>query len=93
MEGETLYEQLISSICVASDDVQGDGYNGHQDGDVYVSPDATEVASIAAIESAEPRSVMTAPILAKRWGIGLETAKNTLKATTQAGVRKIYAPS
>jgi hypothetical protein len=36
--------------------------------------------------------VITKEILAKRWGIGLDTAHRTLTATTQAGIRRVLHP-
>ena len=36
--------------------------------------------------------VITKEILAKRWGIGLDTAHRTLTATTQSGIRRVLHP-
>jgi hypothetical protein len=49
-------------------------------------------ATISAVSSmAKPR--ISAETLAKRWGIGLKTAKNTIKNTTQRMVRTVLHPS
>jgi hypothetical protein len=39
------------------------------------------------ISLSERGSFITKEILARRWGIGLETAKRMLQSTTQAGIR------
>ena len=75
-----LEERAIASIRVhygASDDQTTHGDQGPQ---------------VAAISISEQRSVITPEALAKRWFIGIDTAKNTLRATTQAGVRNVLAP-
>ncbi len=42
-----------------------------------------------AVATSSPDSgVITKELLAKRWGLGLETAKRTLEVTTQVGVSK-----
>ena len=38
------------------------------------------------------RKKLSAEVLAKRWGIGLQTAMNTLRVTTQKGLRKVTHP-
>ena len=44
--------------------------------------------------NATPKPAGVSPeTLAKNWGIGLETAKNTLKVTTQRGIRTVLHPS
>ena len=48
--------------------------------------------SVAAMSSmAKPK--MDPALLAKRWGIGLQAAKNTLKKTTQRAIRTVLHPS
>jgi hypothetical protein len=37
-------------------------------------------------------SVISKEILAKQWGLGLETAKRMLEVTTQVGIRKYVHP-
>jgi hypothetical protein len=58
-----------------------------------VYPLDPEARKIFAFTTEERRSAMTPPILSRRWGIGLEAAKRTLRATTQAGVRNVLAPT
>ena len=43
--------------------------------------------------SSVTKPVLDAPTLARRWGIGLEAAKNTLKKTTQRAIRTVAHPS
>ena len=45
--------------------------------------------SISAIHSNERTPTVNAATLAKRWNIGVETAKRTIEATTQRAVRKL----
>jgi Reverse transcriptase (RNA-dependent DNA polymerase) len=90
-ESDYLYESATDEINVASDDWEGDGLDGHRDEDVY--PLDPEARKIFAITTEERRSAITPPILSRRWGIGLEAAKRTLRATTQAGVRNVLAPT
>ena len=53
---------------------------------------ADDAFSISAVSSmAKPR--ISAETLAKRWGIGLKAAKNTIKNTTQRMVRTVLHPS
>jgi len=48
--------------------------------------------SLKAFRSGERSPNIDPRVLAKRWGISLESAKKTLKATTQKGVRTILHP-
>jgi len=47
---------------------------------------------VAATSSLDRHSSATAEDLATRWGIGVKTAANTIKVTTQHGVRNVLAP-
>ena len=42
-----------------------------------------------ALSTSEQRLVLTPEVLARRWVIGLDTAKRTLQVTTQAGIRNV----
>lgn len=53
---------------------------------------ATDVPSIFVHESGERHSIVSAEDLSRRWGIGLGSAKQTLKVTTQRGVRSAILP-
>ena len=110
-EGETLlYDRLVAAVCIASDDLPGMGTSGHTDPDIYddmaqrISAVETTPTNgltgvgIGALRTAERRTTITPQMLSRRWGIGLETAKDTLRATTlrattQSGIRNVLAPS
>jgi hypothetical protein len=83
-----LYERIVATVIVAADDLVGDGLDGHEDMDVY----SAESRAICQLATTERRSVITPEILAQRWSIGLNAAKSTLQATTQAGIRNVFAP-
>lgn len=51
-----------------------------------------QCAQIAAVSTGLSRPTLTPESLAQRWGIGLDTAKRTLKVTTQAGIRNVLSP-
>jgi hypothetical protein len=86
-----LYDCVIGSVTVAADDIIGDGLDGYEDEEVYKR--CPEVREISALSMEERRLVITPEILSRRWGIGLDTANKMLRATTQAGVRNMLAPT
>jgi hypothetical protein len=89
-EGQ-LADRLIGMVNVASDDMNGNGLDGRRDKEVYpLDPDAR---SMMKLSTSGRGSVITKEILSRRWGIGLEAAKSTLKTTTQAGIRRLLHPA
>ena len=52
-----------------------------------------DCAVVSAVRRGDPQSEITAENVAKKWGIGLDVAKRTLKVTTQVGVRSIVHPA
>ena len=56
---------------------------------VLVDADSHEFQVITSITSSIRKPNIEATQLAKTWGIGLETAKHIIKATTQRGLRTI----
>jgi hypothetical protein len=70
-------ERLEEMVNVSGSDLRGDG--------ICMIGSEHELYALA---TSSPDSVITKEILAKRWGLGLETAKRTLEVTTQVGVRK-----
>jgi hypothetical protein len=86
-----LAERLIGMVNVASDDIGGQGLSGRKDEEVY--PMDPEARSMMRLSTSGRGSVITKEILSRRWGIGLETAKATLKTTTQAGIRRLLHPA
>ena len=53
---------------------------------------AIETSSIGAAYSATRHSVVTPELLSRQWSIGLDTARQTLRATTQNGIRTAIHP-
>jgi Reverse transcriptase (RNA-dependent DNA polymerase) len=49
--------------------------------------------AIDALSTNDAKSILTAVTLSKKWTISLETAKATLKCSTQTAVRNIFSPS
>jgi hypothetical protein len=54
---------------------------------------SSEETGIAAIQTGDVTSDVTPENVARRWMVGLETAKSSLKVTTQQGVRSIPNPA
>ena len=52
-----------------------------------------EESGVAAIRTGDVTSDVTPENVARRWMVGLETAKNSLRVTTQQGVRSIPNPA
>jgi hypothetical protein len=86
-----LYDRVIASVTVAADDDVGDGLDRLEDEEVYER--CSEVRQVAGLSTDKRRSVITPEILSRRFRIGLETAKKTLRVTTQAGIRNVLAPT
>jgi hypothetical protein len=87
---DDLFSSLSHNVHAASDDLGGNGIEGHVDDDVY--PKTDEHRRLFSLSTGEQRSVLTPEVLAQRWNIGLEAAKRTLQATTQSGIRNVLAP-
>jgi hypothetical protein len=51
-----------------------------------------ELSTICSAQSSLRKHYVDAPMLAKQWGIGLETATRTLNATTQLAIRQAIHP-
>jgi len=49
-------------------------------------------SSLAAYDTRHCRSDIVPSVLSRQWGIGLETARNTLRATTQLGISHALHP-
>ena len=89
-EGDPLAQLLVSAIQVAADDASGDGIDGHKDTILY--PPTQETRRIKALSTKDRRSVLTPPVLAKRFNCSLETSRRTMQVTTQSGIRNVLAP-
>lgn len=102
---EPAIDRMVACVNASGDDIDGNGLSGFLNRDVYpevylqdrqraVSSVLTdEQLEVFALSTNERRSVITPEILSQRWGIGLQTAKQTLKVTTQSGIRNVLAPS
>ena len=62
---DDLADRLISAVNVASDDILGDGLDGHADEDVYTI--TLESRKLYALSTDEKKSVLTHETLARRW--------------------------
>lgn len=87
---EELATRLVASMSVLSTDTIGDGLDVRPDDSIIEVPEADR--AISALSSKERGPVITKEILARRWGIGIETAHRTLNATTQNGIRRVLHP-
>jgi hypothetical protein len=90
MSDDMIYKRLIAQVVSAPDDVPGDGLSGHDHSSVYTQ--YIEIREISKLTSSERMSILTPEILAKKWNIGLATAKRTMHVTTQAGLRNVFMP-
>ena len=88
-EADVLHSKVCGLATVARDDLQGDGLDGFADEQVY----GDTAVRIASAKTSSPSPIITPEILSRRWNIGIDTAKRTLRATTQTGVRNILAPA
>jgi hypothetical protein len=90
MGDDRMYTRLISQVVRAPDDVPGTGLSGHDHSSVYTQ--YNEIRETSKLTSSERLNILTPEILAKKWNIGLATAKRTLHVTTQAGLRNVCLP-
>ena len=85
-----LASRLIAAVNVTVEDFNGDGLFERPKDSVSTCTD--EDRAVFAMSTEDRGPVITKEILAKRWGIGLNTAHRTLTATTQIGIRKVLHP-
>jgi len=97
---DTLHKALIQSVNVCLDeDLESTvaAFNisvvKQADEDVLFQPEPEPDAAVASVQAKQSKPTITPEQLARQWNIGLDTAKRTLKVTTQAGLRNIYIPS
>lgn len=88
---DDLATRLIGSVSVAT--IALDQPLSEADFGTDDVPEEATTRHVYALSSSERASVISPELLSRRWRIGLDAAKRTLKVTTQAGVRNIYAPS
>jgi hypothetical protein len=65
----------------------GDGVKEGTDEEIY-----TDARRIMKLSTTDRSSAITPEVLSTRWGIGIATAKRTLQATMQTGIRNVIAP-
>jgi hypothetical protein len=76
----TLADRLIASVQIASSDP------------TVASVDSGDALGAKAVLSLDRHSKVSPEELSRKWGCGLETAKRTLKVTTQKGIRYAVQP-
>jgi hypothetical protein len=86
-----LASRLIAAVNIESDTWNGDGLDGHENPDLFHLADVDRLVFSLSVD--DKRNVITKEILARRWGIGLDTAHKTLKCTTQRGIRTFLHPT
>ena len=89
-EETDLGSQLVAAVNVTSTDLEGDALSFGPEDSMFGIPEGDRTFS--ALSSMEHGTNITKEILAKRWGIGLDTAHQTLELTTQKGVRRVLHP-
>jgi hypothetical protein len=80
----------VTAINIDSGARNGDGLDERSED--FICATSEEDRAIFAMSSKERGPVITKEILARRWGIGLDTAHRTLTTTTQFGIRRILHP-
>jgi hypothetical protein len=81
----TLVQRLVANVRVAS---WNDDEVLHTDEQQQDEPQR----NVAAVDIRARHTAITAEEISKKFGVGLETARNTLKATTQLGIRHAVHP-
>ena len=84
-------ERFLSTVNVQTEEGVAD-VPTVQVSSVAFAPSPGDIG-VNAVEAAPKKTIITPEALARRWHIGLQTARNTLKVTTQSGIRNLYAPS
>jgi hypothetical protein len=77
---------LLAAVNIGEDEI------GDRLENVHMCSCATDNRKVSTLSTGKKRPVLTKEILARRWGIGLDTAHRTLTATTQHGVRRVLHP-
>ena len=90
LDDEDLASQLVAAVNIESDARNGDGLDERSDDPICNT--SKEDRAIFALSSTERGPVITKEILARRWGIGLNTAHRTLPVMTQFGIRHVLHP-
>lgn len=105
-EDDELHSRLVDSVCADVNDLAGNGLTKKQNDIVPMDDEARQIRSVAmgysneedereamGLRTGDRKSPLTPEVLAKRFNIGLETAKRTIRVTTQYGFRNVYIPA
>ena len=87
---DDLAARLIAAVNIEADVKSRDGLYERTEDSLCAMSEADQ--TICAMNSKARGPVITKEILARRWGIGLDTAHRTLTATTQSGIRRVLHP-
>jgi hypothetical protein len=72
-------KQFIVAVNIVSDDIDSDGMRFYGDEDMFDAGE--EGQKVMALSSKEKRSVITKEVLARRWGIGLDSENEYLSSS------------
>ena len=89
-EEDELATRLVAAVNIESFAENGDGLDARPEDSICEASE--EERQISGFSSRDKGPVITKEILARRWGIGLNTAHQTLSTTTQVGVRRVLQP-
>ena len=81
---------MVAAVNVESFAENGDGLDVRPEDSICEMSE--EDRRVCGLSSRDRGPVIAKEILAKRWGIGLDTAHKTLSTTTQLGVRRVLHP-
>jgi hypothetical protein len=79
----TLIQRLVASVRIAS---------CYEEDDKDSLMDEAELRTIAAVDTRARHTALSVEEVSRKFGVGLETARNTLKATTQYGIHHAVHP-
>ena len=79
----TLIQRLVASVRIAL---------CYEDDDRDSLMNEAELRTIAAVDTRARHTALSVEEVSRKFGVGLETARNTLKATTQYGIRHAVHP-
>jgi hypothetical protein len=87
---DDLVARLIAAVNIEADVMNRDGLYERTEDALCNMSEADQM--ICAMSSKDRGPVIAKEILAKRWGIGLNTVHRTLTATMQSGIRCVLHP-
>ena len=78
---KSLYSRLVEITTTSADPDDGDSVDENR-----------QARGVAVVSTTSRSGEVDAETLARRWGIGVDTARKTIRVTTQAGVRNVIRP-